>query len=288
MVLDDAITRKICSFVKIKPRSVDEIAKHIDKNWRTTERYVQIIEKETGCISTKIFREGTRGALKIVFWNAIEDIHSLGFQEELLEEIMGLKDKVDFSPFDIFQYIDKNKKRVYIENDKKVDPELEISEKRDLIGMLRKAAKQLIIFSGNLSFINSKQGDTKIIEILRELAKKGVSIKIIARVSLIGSENIVKLLAINKELGKEAIEIRHRYQPLRMMIIDNKIAMMREVKYPEYYTQGELKNKIAVLYDIYDKDWIEWLQKVFWKMFSAAMPAEKRLQEMKEIRNRLM
>jgi hypothetical protein len=285
-MLEESIIKKICSFVKIKPRSIDEISKHINKNWRTTERYVQKIEKEQGILSTRIFREGTRGALKIVFWNAIEDIHSLSFQDELCEEIMKWKDKVDFSPFDIFQYVEKNKKRIYIEN-KKINPELEISEKRDLVGILRKTEKQLLIFAGNLSFINAKQGNLKMIEVIRELAKKGISIKIIARVSLIGSENIKKLLSINKELGKDMIEIRHRYQPLRAMILDNKLVMMREVKYPEYYLPGELKQKIAILYDLFDKNWIEWLQKVFWKMFSTAMPCQKRLDEIKNIREEI-
>jgi hypothetical protein len=285
-MLENSIIKKICSFVKLKPRSIDEISKHINKNWRTTERYVQKIEKEQGTLSTRIFREGTRGALKIVFWNSIEDIHFLGFQEELCEELMRWKDKVDFSPFEIFQYVEKTKKRIYIEN-KKINPELEISEKRDLAGILRKTEKQVLMFAGNLSWINAKQGNIKMIDIIRQLAKRGVSIKIIARVSLIGSENIQKLLAINKELGKDIIEIRHRYQPLRAMIIDNKLVMMREVKYPEYYLPGELKQKIAILYDLFDKDWIEWLQKVFWKMFSTAMPAERRLEEIKNIRQEI-
>lgn len=288
MVLEQATLKKICDFVKIKPRAMQEIAELIKKNWRTAERYTEKIEQETGCISTRVFREGTRGALKVVYWNFTEDIHSTSFQQEITESIMQGKRKGDFSPFDIYQYVDEKKKRAQIEDISNMSLYKSLPEKTDFEGVLRQATKQILIFSGNLSWINSTQGKTKILDVLKELVKRNVSIKIIARVSMVGVENAKKLLAINKEPGRDMIEIRHRYQPLRAMIIDNKLVELREKKYPEYYASGELNKKIEVFYDIYDKDWIEWLQKVFWRMFSTAMPAEKRIKEIDMVQKKIL
>lgn len=288
MPLESSTIKKICDFVKIKPRTVQEISELIKKNWRTAERYVGKIEQETGCISSRVFREGTRGALKIVYWNAVEDIHSTSFQSELLDSLMQGKRKPDFSPFDIYQYVPEKKKKVYIEDVSKIDAEVEISEEQDFFGFLKQASKQILIFSGNLSWVNASQGKIKIIDIIRELVKRNVSIKILARVSMVGADNAKKLLSINKEPGRDMIEIRHRYQPLRATIIDNKVIKLREIRQPGYYEPGELKKKIEIFYDIYDKDWTEWLQKVFWKMFSTAMPAEKRIKEIETIQSKIL
>jgi hypothetical protein len=289
MGLDNETIRKICDFVRLKPRTIQEISELIKKNWRTAERYVEKIEEETGSLSTRIFREGTRGALKVVYWNTIEDIHSTSFQAELFDSLMQGKRKQDFSPFDVYQYVDAKKKKAYaeeIKNDNQEDPDL--CERTDFAGFLRQATKQVIIFSGNLSWINSMQGKTKIIDIIRELTQKGVIIKILARVSFVGADNIKKILELNKEPGRDMIEVRHRYQPLRAMIIDNKIVKLRERRDPSYYNPGELSKSIELFYDIFDKDWIEWLQKVFWKMFATAMPAEKRIKEIERIQSKII
>jgi hypothetical protein len=283
MVLDNKITKSILDFVKIKPRTVQEISNKIKKNWRTAERYVEKIEEETGTISSRIFREGTRGALKIVYWNFIEDIHSTSFQEELTGNILQGKNKSDFSPFDIYQFIDPKNKKISIFDISHEDWEKEVSEKTDFANFLRSAEKQILIFSGNLSWVNAKQDSTTILDVIRELVERNVSIKIISRVSIIGADNAKKILEINKEIKKDLIEIKHRRQPLRGMIVDNKIVKLREKKEPEYYQRDELKKKIEIFYDMYDKDWIEWLQKVFWKMYSSGIPAQKRLNEIEAI-----
>jgi len=285
MALTKAEEKSICDFVKIRPRSIQEISEHIKRNWRTADRYVEKISDETGFLSTKIFREGTRGALKVVYWSFSEDIHSTSFQNEMVEDIMKCKHKIDFSPFEIYQHVDDKKKKAYVQDASKVDSENEVSEKQDLVGFLRQATKQIMVFSGNLSWINAKQGKIHMLDVIRELAKRNISIKVIARVSMIGVDNVKKLLAINKELGRDIIEIRHRYQPLRTIIVDGKSAKFKEVKNPTFYLEGEVKKKIEIFYDIYDKDWVEWLQKVFWKMFSLATPAEKRIAEIGKIKN---
>jgi hypothetical protein len=287
MVLDSDFTKQICDFVKLKPRSIQEISFHIKKNWRTTERYVELIEEKEGCIASRIFRKGTRGALKIVYWNFAEDIHNTSFQEHLLEIILRGRRKEDFSPFDIYQHVDEKKKKLYVVDASEVDHEIEVTEEDDLVGFLRQAKKQLLIFSGNMSWINAYQGDVKIIDVLKELVKKGINIKVVGRVSLIGGENASKILSINKEFGKDVIEVKHRYQPLRAMLVDNKLVKLREIRDPAFYRHGELQKMIEVFYDIADKDWILWLEKVFWRMFSSALPAEKRLKEIENIQGKL-
>jgi hypothetical protein len=284
MVLENSTIKRICDFVKQKPRTIQEISQLIKKNWRTAERYVEKIEQETGCISCRVFRKGTRGALKVVYWNMVEDIHSTSFQTELLDNLIKGRSRADFSPFDIYQHISGRKKKIQVEE---INKNTNLAEATDFINFLKKAEKQILIFSGNLSWVNSIQNGKKILDVVRGLTKKGVSIKIVARVSLVGGENAKKLMVINKEPGRDMIEIKHRYHPLRGMIIDNKIAKLREKKDPTFYKEGELKKPIEVFYDIYDKEWIDWLQKVFWKMFSTSLPVEKRLEEVEKIKEKV-
>ncbi len=283
MPLSPQLSKKICEFVRQRPRSVQEISQHIGKNWRTAERYIERIADETGSISTHVFREGTRGALKVVFWNALENIHSESFQSELLEKIMEGQRKIDFSPFDIYQHVGSKHKEVFTQDVSRINPEIEITSREDLAGFLRSATKQVLVFSGNLSWINAHQGKLQMINVVRELARRNVTFKVVARVSIIGSDNAKKLLAINKDLGKDMIEIKHRHQPLRAMIIDNKVIKFREVRVPEYYDPGELTKRLEIFYEIYDKEWVEWLQKVFWKMFSTGLDAQKRIKEIESI-----
>ena len=114
-MLDSKLIKKICDFIYIKPRSIQEIAFHIQKNWRTADSYVERISKEQGNLAVRTFREGSRGALKIVYWNNIEKIHSNDFQDRLFKKIEIAKDKKDFSPFDIYQYVDENKRHAFLE-----------------------------------------------------------------------------------------------------------------------------------------------------------------------------
>lgn len=101
---------KINEFVYARPRTIQEIAKFIGVNWRTANRYVEKISKEEGTLSSKVFREGTPGALKVVFWNNIEKLHASEVQERLFKHIESGREKEDFSPSEIFQFVDKNKK----------------------------------------------------------------------------------------------------------------------------------------------------------------------------------
>jgi hypothetical protein len=275
-MLTSEITKKINDFVYIKPRTIEEISQHIRKNWRTANRYVERIAEQQGTISMRTFREGTRGALKIVFWNNIERIHASSFQEKLFAKVEAGMEKEDFSPFDIYQHIDKNKKSAFMEQQ---EDESETAINKDLPDLLRSTEKQILLFSGSLSWANLKQNHFKTIDIFEELARRNVPIKVIANINLDSMANVKKFLAINDRIGKQLIEIRHREQPLRAIVIDSRLARFKEIRKPS----TEKKKKTFIFYCIYDGEWIEWIQKIFWNLFSTAIPAEKRLDEIETI-----
>jgi len=279
MLTNDEI-KKIEDFVYAKPRSIQEIAEHLNKNWRTADRYITEIEKEFGTICTRVFRGGTRGALKVVYWASVEKISHSVFQEQLEENIMKGRTKDDFSSFDIFQHVDNKKKDAWI---KTGESESKVGRLKEFTDLLMTAEDQIIFFSGNLSFINFDDGKINVFKILDSLVKRGIKMKVICRVDVAGRENIDKLLSLNFKYGKERIEIRHREQPLRVTIIDNKICNLKEIKEPTG-REKELNKKIFIFYTIKDKDWIEWLSRIFWKMFSQSINANKRIEEMNKLK----
>ena len=274
-MLNSETIKKIEDFVYQKPRSIQEVSEHLGKNWRTVDRYIEEIGKSFGTISVRVFREGTRGALKVVYWSSVEKISHTIFQEKLEEEILKARKKEDFSAFDIFQHVDSKKKKVTVE-------EREGDNLSELKKRFLTAQKQIFIFSGNLSFINLKNKKIVILDVLEELVKKGVSIKVICRVNLDGVKNIEKLLSLNFKYGKEMIEIRHSEQPLRAIIYDEELATLKEVKEPTGKIH-EMNKKIFIYYGIKDKEWIKWLKRIFWKIFNNSISAKKRIEELNKL-----
>lgn len=271
-MLDQQIINKIEEFVYEKPRSVQEIAEFIDKNWRTADRYIEEIEKNFGTISTRVFRGGTRGALKIVYWASVEKVSASIFQERLEQDIFSCKKKEDFSAFDIFQYVPEKNRKVMVQNK-------EEDNLKEYGNMLLNAQKQILFFSGNLSFINQKD----LVAVFEKLADKKITMKVLCRVDLAGKENIEKMLALNTKYGKNLIEIRHNAQPIRGVIIDGKFIRLKEVKEPTGKI-NELNKKAFIFYNISDKAWADWLSKIFWKKFSNSIDSYKRLEQLKQIR----
>jgi len=277
-MLSSEVIKQIEDFVYSKPRSIQEIAGHIKKNWRTADRYIEGIAKDFGTINTRVFRKGTRGALKLVYWASVENRSDSVFQQRLEEEINRARKKEDFSAFDIYQHVPEKSKEVRVEYANKED-EADLSS---LANLLSKAEKQLLIFSGNLSFINIKNDKYDFMKILDDLVKKGVSMKVVCRIDIVGRENIEKLLSLNYKYGKELIEVRHKEHPLRGTIIDGKIFHIKEIKEPTGKMK-ELNKRIFVYYIIKDREWTEWITRIFWKTFSSSISAEKRLPEMKKL-----
>jgi hypothetical protein len=277
-MIDSKTIKKINDFVYAKPRTIQEIAELTGRNWRTADRYVEEIAKETGSLSVRTFREGTRGALKIVYWANVEKIHSMEFQEKLLKKMENRR-KNEFSPFEIYQYVDEAKRNAVM-----IDIENKPFEDQ-LKDYLERAENQILSFSGNLSWINTQEKNKKLIEVIEVLAKRNVSIKILCRVTIDSIKNVRKAMSINEKLGKNLIEIRHCEQPLRGFLIDNQMARFREMRDPSDYEKGELDKRIMLFYEILDPEWIEWFKKVFWHFFRFSVPAEKRIKDLQTIHN---
>jgi hypothetical protein len=279
-MLNSSTIEKIENFISEKPRSIQEISNMLNKNWRTADRYIDQIIKERGTINTRVFRKGTRGALKIVYWSALENRSHSIFQKELENQILNAKEKNQFSAFDIFQYIPDKNKEAYR---KVAKDEVSIGKLREFQNFLMSTKKQLLFFSGNLSFINYKTKEIDIFNTLETLAKKGISIKALCRVNIKRKENIKKLLSLNKKYAKEIVEIRHREQPLRLTISDSKKFNIKEIKNPTNKIK-ELSKKTYIIYTIKDKSWAKWLTSLFYKMFNNSIDANKRLIELNKIK----
>lgn len=278
-MLSSQVVKSIEEFVYQKPRSIQEISAHIKKNWRTADRYVTEIEQEYGTIATRVFRGGTRGALKIVYWASVEKIKGSAFQEQLEKEIQSGRKKEDFSPFEIFQHVSsKNKEARISQGEDESSTGLE-----SLKSLLLSAKKQVLIFSGNASFVNFADKKIKIFEVIEELVRKGISVKVISRVDIAGRKNIESLLSLNFKLNKELIEVRHRDQPLRAIVIDNQVINMKEIKEPTG-RKNELNKKTFIFYTVKDREWSEWLSRIFWKMFSTSVDANSRFKEIEKIK----
>ncbi|VVB77729.1 Uncharacterised protein [uncultured archaeon] len=168
-MLDREIIKKIEDFVYSKPRSIQEISEHIGKNWRTADRYIQEIETSFGTITTRVFREGTRGALKIVYFSSVDKISHSVFQEKLEEDILKGRTKYDFSAFDIFQHIPDKNKSARI---KRGENEIKASGLEEFEQLLECTKKQILFFSGNLSFINFDDGKVNVFNLIEKLIKK--------------------------------------------------------------------------------------------------------------------
>ena len=149
--------------------------------------------------------------------------------------------------------------------------------------LLESASKQILIFSGNLSFINEKTKDFDMEKVFDSLLEKKISIKVLCRVDLAGKNNVEKLLSFNLKHGKELIEIRHHDHPLRGAIVDNNKIRLKEVNIPTL-KKNELHNEISIVYYIKDKEWSEWLSKIFWKMFNSSIDSHKRLLQMQKLK----
>lgn len=279
-MLDSGARQKIEELVYSRPRSVQEIAEYLKKSWKTVNRYVDELSDSYGTIAVHVFRGGTRGALKIVYWAGVDKASKSVFQEQLEDQITKGRTKYDFSAFDIYQHVPKNEKQSFIAEGKSEEEVGQLESFRDL---LLSAKNQVIFFSGNLSFINLKDKKIDVFEIIDGLVKKGIKIKILCRVDIGGLDNIKKVLSLNHKYGKELVEIHHREQPVRGVIVDNKYISIKEVKEPTGRDK-ELNRKMFIFYMIRNKDWADWLGKIFWKMFSSSIDANKRIEEMELMR----
>ena len=94
-MLTPAISSTVKDFVRQEPRTIDDISRHIEKSWLTADRYTQKIAEQDGSLRIKTFRAGTRGALKLVYWNNTSEPAQSSVQEKLFHLIMRGKKKRD-------------------------------------------------------------------------------------------------------------------------------------------------------------------------------------------------
>lgn len=269
-MLTKQIRQQIEDFVHQSPRTVQEISQHIDKNWRTADRYIQEISEEFGTIATKTFREGSRGALKLVYWNALVGMKGTAFQERLKTMIEAGRTKYDFSAMYIYQSANTNQRTATLNNS---------DAKKEFHQLLDNANRQVLLFSGNLSWL---QEDPQLEKKLDKLIAKGVKIKIITRVDLTSQKLADNLLKHNTRQNDDMIAIRHCEQPLRGAIIDDVAISIREIYSPN--VQQEIKEKTTINYVIKDSVWINWLQKVFWYLWEQSIDAQLRIDAIKTIK----
>lgn len=281
MLMEKKTIKKINNFVKERPRTIQEISQLVNKSWRTADRYVREIEEKEGTIGLRTFRKGTRGALKIVYWNNLNEINSSAFKERLFKKIEFGKEKIDFSPFDIYQCVAEKKRNAFLEQQEDEN----VNANQNISGVLKEAQGEILFFSGNLSWANLRQGKKKIIDVFKKLAKRDVNLKFLTRVDITSIKNVNKVLSINNGLRKERIFVRHCEQPLRAFIVDNKLSQFKEIRDPKDYEKEELNKKTYVFYEIYEKEWVEWLRDVFYKLYRSAIPAEDRLKNLNTIGN---
>jgi hypothetical protein len=264
-MLTNEETEKIVQFVKQEPRTIQDIANHISRSWITAESYVKQIQSQTGRLYMKVFRPNTQGALKIVFIPNQDSLSADDVKDDLYHQIKTSRKKDDFDFLEIFQFVkDSNKKTEVLEE--------------DAVGkFLQKANEQVLIFSGNLSFIKHSY-DT-----LEKLLERKVNIRILCRVNLATLRNLKKIqFLIQKYPGQ--IEIRHRYHPLRGIVIDGKFARFRREEKVDDYRKGEIDHDITIAYEISDPEWAAWLQNVFWNLYRTSVDLDIRLKELKKIK----
>jgi len=276
MALSEKESKQIIDFVKKEPRTIQEISLNIGRSWVTTEAYVHQVSQTTGLISVKGFRKGSRSSIKLVYYNSSESMQGDSLKSELYDMIKAGRNKNDFDFMEVFQFVDVKKKKHLILTD------TEGNQGGNLAVLFRQAKESVLCFSGNLSFLNLRYGKVKIIDLVEDAVRRGVTVRIICRVNLASMNNIRKLEPILRKY-QNSIEIRHRYQPLRGFIIDNQVARFANEEQLKLYKQGELEKDTLIFYEIYDPEWIAWLQKAFWQLWRPSIDYDLRFREIKRL-----
>ncbi|MBW3019912.1 hypothetical protein KY334_01330 [Candidatus Woesearchaeota archaeon] len=278
MVLSKSDFEKILKKVKKEPCLIQDIAKEINKSWVTAERYIEKIEKEKGLIKIKTFRAGTQGAIKLAYWNYSSSIGHDEFKDWMLNVIKSNSDKKFFDPLEIYQRANKKGSKVITDfYDEKL-----ITSKQNLTSFLKQTKEELILFSGNLSFINMTENGIKMIHVLEDLLKRKVELKILCRVDFASIYNINKMEKLIKKYPNQ-IEIRHCFQPIRGFIRDNEVLRLKDEKLRETYKFKEMKQNMIILYNIEDKEWVEWFRDVFWYLYRKSLDYDERMKVFQEM-----
>lgn len=272
MPLSKKEEKQILDLVRKEPVTIQAVANTIDKNWRTADKYVKKISRQTGLIDLKVFREGTRGALKIVYWNALEPERNDSYQQRLFETIKNSKRKQDFSPLSIYQFVADDEREAYKEEEEHPeDSPIYFST------VFQEAEETIKIFSGNLSWASENED---MIRCLKDRAEDGISVKILSRVDLTNQDVVEELLVKNATLKKDMIEIKHCEMPVRGVLVDDEL-VLKEVYTEELYP--EMDKDYYTWYRIKEGYWTRWMERVFWHFWETSVDAKKRLDAIKTV-----
>ena len=267
-MLDKDTTDKLYDFVLNEPKTIQEISQFLGKSWLTASRYVEKLVPQ-GVIGMRTFRGGTQGALKIVYTKSrLQNLSAT--QSYIRERISGGTKKADFSPSEIFQFAQKKEAFTIPTHDYTQNF---ANMKKHFLS----AQSEMLVFSGNLSFLYASDGEQKILDVFAQLAKRGVTIKILCRVEMHGLDILNQLLAINTQLGVDRIFVRHAYHPLRADIIDNRMISCAETLRGTGFGEDEQSKDISIIYKIYDEQWISFISRLFWEYYSGAISAQERI-----------
>lgn len=276
MKLTDEEIQRILQLVSKEPRTVQEIAQAIDRSWVTTEKYLLELRQRTGQINLKTFREGTQAALKIVYLATTHSLISDEIKQSLAQQILAGKHKEDFDFMDLFQFVKADEKRAHQFDSLKPESSLakETAE--------NPARESAYVFSGNLSYLAYNYKGKKMTDMIEEELKSGAHIRVLCRVNLSSLTNIEKVSKLLITYPTQ-FEIRHRYQPLRGVLVDSKYARFRNEERVENFREGELEKNTRIYYEITSLEWIAWLESVFWSMWRASIPFDQRIKELQKI-----
>ncbi len=261
-MFNNVVYDEIIAFVKEEPKTIKEIASHINKSWVTAEKYVNEIVSKTNLLGIRHFRKGTKAGLKIVYYKLFETKDVL--KKNLQNKILKSQFKHEFDFFDVFQFVKDDLKRVSFNKQP-------FSFKK----IFYEANDKLLIFSGNISFL-----DSKILKYLEDALKRNVYVKILLRIDFVDIKNFKKVDFLLKKYAN--FEVKHSRQPLRGIIIDDNKALFRSVFEKKNYKKEELDEDLIVFYYFEDKDWISWLENVFFLLWKTSFNSEFRILQLEK------
>lgn len=267
-MIDKKATSMIQEFVHSEPRTIQEIAKHLNVNWKTAERYVERITADYGTLAVKQFRGSSKSSIKLVYWNAFSESSDL-VQENLMRRILEARKKTEFRFFDVFQYCLPQLSAM-----ESASSNPDALKEKQMADVINKTKDELLVFSGNLSWINFK----KTRDALMKAIDRGVSVRIITRLDIATINNYKKAAQLSDE-----ITIKHREQPLRGILADSSVCQMSDVWQASAYKQEELPSDLYVSYLVKDKKWIAFLRKLFFTMYNSAPETEMRVGALKRL-----
>ncbi len=249
-----------------RPRSIKEISLSLGMTWKTANKYIEELCGQDNSIGVHVFKDGMRGGLKIAFLNSTRQDY-----EQLLsfmrKRILGAREKSEFSPFELYQHVDGSMKKAFWEGG---EAAFLGHGTEDIDNLLQKSEKEYLSFSGDFSWVMSREKGKAVFNTIGKLAEKGVGIHMLGRIDVKSLASVERLMRMNEGV----IDVRHVDQPLRGAIVDDTVVRLVE-------TPASLDKKIY--YEITEPKWVRFVKSVFWEFHKVSVPADKRIDEIRKL-----